>query len=123
MTRMPVSDPSSRPATPSIASWNGLVERKRPFALLRLAGMRSRQLSYVLALETAAPLIVITAASAALGLGVAADLLHVNHIRWHAPGADYWWTLAAGLTCALAVALAATVPLSRMTSLATARFE
>jgi hypothetical protein len=79
--------------------------------------------SCVLGLETAAPLIGITAASAALGLGVAADILHVSHIPWHAPAANYWWTLGGGLACALAVALAATIPLARMTSLESARFE
>jgi hypothetical protein len=101
----------------------GLVERKRPFALLRLAGMRSRELSQVLIVETAAPLIGIAATSVLLGLAVAADVLRVNHVPWVPPGAGYWWTLAAGLTTALAIALAATIPLRRITSLETARFE
>lgn len=101
----------------------GLVERKRPFALLRLAGMRSRELSRVLILEIAAPLIGIAGTSVLLGLGVAADVLRVNHMRWIPPAADYWWTLAIGLAAALSVALTATIPLRRITSLETARFE
>lgn len=107
----------------AVSVTGGLVERKRPFALLRLAGARSRELSRVLIVETAAPLIGITATSVALGLAVAADILRVNHMRWQTPAGSYWWTLAGGLTTALAVALAATIPLRRITSLETARFE
>jgi hypothetical protein len=101
----------------------GLVERKRPFALLRLAGMHPRELSRVLIVEIAAPLIGVAGTSVLLGLGVAADVLRVNHMRWEPPGTAYWWTLTAGLATALAVALTATIPLRRITSLETARFE
>lgn len=107
----------------AVSVTGGLVERKRPFALLRLAGMRSRELSQVLIVETAAPLVGIAGTSVLLGLAVAADVVRVNHVPWVPPVASYWWTLAAGLTVALAVALAATIPLRRMTSLETARFE
>jgi hypothetical protein len=85
--------------------------------------MRPRELSQVLVLETAAPLIGTAGTSALLGLAVAADVLRVNHVPWVPPGAGYWWTLAAGLAAALTVALAATIPLRRITSLETARFE
>jgi hypothetical protein len=107
----------------AVSVTGGLIERKRPFALLRLAGMRPRELSQVLVLETAAPLIGTAGTSALLGLAVAADVLRVNHVPWVPPGAGYWWTLAAGLAAALTVALAATIPLRRITSLETARFE
>jgi hypothetical protein len=107
----------------AVSVTGGLVERKRPFALLRLAGATHRELSRVLILETAAPLVGITATSVVLGIAVAADILRVNHMPWQTPGASYWWTLAAGLATALAVALAATLPLRRLTSLETARFE
>jgi hypothetical protein len=101
----------------------GLVERKRPFALLRLAGMHPRELSRVLMAEIAAPLIGIAGTSVLLGLGVAADVVRVNHMRWEPPAGSYWWTLTIGLATAVAVALAATFPLRRITSLETARFE
>jgi hypothetical protein len=107
----------------AVSVTGGLVERKRPFALLRLAGMRSRDLSRVLIVETAAPLIGIAATSVLFGLAVAADVLRVNHMPWEPPGSGYWWTLGAGLATALTVALAATIPLRRITSLETARFE
>jgi hypothetical protein len=74
-------------------------------------------------IETAAPLIGIAATSVALGLAVAADVLRVNHVPWALPTAGYWWTLVAGLAAALAVALTATLPLRRITSLETVRFE
>jgi ABC-type antimicrobial peptide transport system permease subunit len=110
-------------SAPAVSVTGGLVERKRPFALLRLAGMHPRELSRVLIVETAAPLIGIAATSVALGLAVAADVLRVNHMPWQPPAGSYWWTLAGGLTTALAVALTATIPLRRITSLETARFE
>ncbi|WP_426513644.1 FtsX-like permease family protein [Dactylosporangium sp. McL0621] len=107
----------------AVAVAGGLIERKRPFALLRLAGMQPRDLSRVLIIEIAAPLIGISAVSVLLGLGVAADVLRVNHIAWQPPQAGYWWTLAAGLAAALALATTATFPLRRISSLQNARFE
>ena len=58
-------------ATLAIAVITGLVERRRPFALLRLAGMPLRRLKAVLLLEAAAPLVAVAALSALLGIGVA----------------------------------------------------
>jgi hypothetical protein len=73
--------------------------------------------------ETAAPLVATAATSVLLGLATAAEVLHVNHIAWQPPAAGYWATLGAGLAAALLVALTATIPLHRMTSLETTRFE
>jgi hypothetical protein len=102
----------------------GLVERKRPFALLRLAGMRSGELRRVLLAETAGPLVTVALASAGLGMGVTADVAWVSHVPWRVPQASYWWVLGGGLALALGVATAATVPLlGRLTSLEAARFE
>jgi predicted lysophospholipase L1 biosynthesis ABC-type transport system permease subunit len=102
----------------------GLVERKRPFALLRLAGMRSGQLRLVLLAETAAPLVTTAVASAALGLAVAADVMWVSHVPWRPPQPSYWWMLAGGIAVAIGVAAAVTLPLlGRLTAPETARFE
>jgi hypothetical protein len=108
----------------SVSVAGGLVERRRPFALLRLAGVRPGELRQVLLAETAGPLLTTALASAALGLAVAADVAWVNHVPWRPPQPSYWWVLGGGLALALGVAVAATVPLlGRLTSLETARFE
>jgi hypothetical protein len=107
----------------AVAVTGGIVERRRPFALLRLAGMRAAELSRVVITETAAPLLATAATSVLLGLATAAEVLHVNHIAWQPPAPGYWATLGAGLAAALLVALTATIPLHRMTSLETTRFE
>jgi hypothetical protein len=102
----------------------GLVERKRPFALLRLAGMRPGELQRVLLVETAAPLLTVAVSSAALGLVMAAYVLRVVQVEWMPPEPLYWGALGGGLLLALAVTSAATMPLvNRLTSLQTARFE
>ncbi len=102
----------------------GLVERKRPFALLRLAGMRPGELRRVLLAETAGRLVTVALASAGLGMAVTADVAWVSHVPWRVPPPSYWWVLGGGIALALGVAVAATVPLlRRLTSLETARFE
>jgi hypothetical protein len=103
----------------------GLVERKRPFALLRLAGMPLRDLHRVVIAEAAAPLLGVAATSVVLGFVVDALLLSLSATNetFHFPTAGYWVALAGGLGFALAI-VAATLPLlDRLTSLETARFE
>ncbi|MFB9237031.1 FtsX-like permease family protein [Plantactinospora siamensis] len=102
----------------------GLVERKRPFALLRLAGMRPSELRRVLLAETAGPLLCTALASVLLGLAVAWYAVRVAHAPWRPPAGAYWLVLGGGLAVALGIAVAATLPmLARLTSLETARFE
>jgi len=108
----------------AIAVSAGLIERKRPFALLRLSGVPVSSLNRVVLAEAAAPLLLVAAASAGLGLGVAALILKVVSVSgWRPPAAGYWYALAAGISFAL-LTVAATLPLlKRVTSLETARFE
>ncbi len=108
----------------AVAVGGGLVERRRPFALLRLAGVPRRELHRVVLAETAIPLLMIAVTSAGLGLAVAADVIWVLHKHWQPPSPAYWPALAGGLVLAIAVAVGATTPLlSRLTSPETARFE
>jgi hypothetical protein len=108
----------------AIAIASGLLERKRPFALLRLAGTSAGQLRRVIVTETAAPLITATVVSAGIGFAVITDVTHASHVPWRPPPATYWWTLAAGTAAALAIALLTTIPLlGRLTAPDTARFE
>jgi hypothetical protein len=108
----------------AIAATGGLLERKRPFALLRLAGARPSDLRRALLAETAAPLLSTAVASAALGLSVSAEIFRVTHQPWRPPLPGYWWMLASGLAVAVAIAVAATIPLlGRLTAPETARVE
>jgi hypothetical protein len=102
----------------------GLLERKRPFTLLRLAGTSAAQLRRVLITETAVPLITATVVSAGIGLAVARDVTHASHQPWRPPPGSYWWMLTTGTAAALAVALLTTIPLlGKLTAPDTARFE
>jgi FtsX-like permease family len=91
----------------------GLTERKRPFSLLRLTGVPLRLLGRVVAIESAVPLIVAAAVSAAIGL-LAADLFLQSQfgVSLRSPGAVYYLSLLAGLGLSL-VTIAATLPLLR----------
>ncbi|HJV08175.1 MAG TPA: FtsX-like permease family protein, partial [Acidimicrobiales bacterium] len=108
----------------AVAVAGGIIERKRPFALLRLAGMHLSELRRVALLEAAAPLLLIALASAVLGLGVSALIVDMaGGMSWQLPAAGYWLSLAGGLVVALGVA-AATLPLlGRMTAPSAVRFE
>ncbi len=83
----------------------GLVERKRPFALLRLAGMPLRQLHRVVLAEAAAPLLVVAAASVVLGFAVNEILILAigGNLSFHLPTLGYWVALAGGLALALVI--------------------
>ena len=102
----------------------GLNDRKRPFSLLRLAGVPLGALRRSMALETAVPLL--SAAALAVGTGLLAASLFVRSqlgYALHPPGAGFWITVLVGLAASLAV-LASTMPLlRRVTGPETARNE
>jgi hypothetical protein len=102
----------------------GLIERKRPFSLLRLAGAPLAVLRRVIGLEAAAPLLVTAAVSAGAGLLAAHLFLRAQlHLTLQAPSATYYLILAVGLLASLAV-ITSTLPLlSRITGPETARNE
>lgn len=102
----------------------GLIERKRPFSLLRLAGAPLGVLRRVIGLEAAAPLLLTAAASVAAAF-LAAHLFLRAQLRetLQAPGPAYYLVLAAGLLASLVV-IASTLPLlNRITGPETARNE
>ncbi len=104
----------------AVAVAAGIIERKRPFSLLRLAGMRLAELQRTAMIEAAAPLLLIALASAVLGMATSAVIVGVV---WEPPSIGYWVGLGAGLALALGVA-AATLPLlGRTTAPSTVRFE
>lgn len=108
----------------AIAAGTGLVERRRPFALLRLAGMPLGRLRAVLLLEAAAPLVTVAALSALLGMAVAQALMRALPNRGvPPPDAGVVLLLAIGTAGALAVVLVAMPLADRLTRPESARFE
>jgi hypothetical protein len=95
----------------AVATASGVSERKRPFGLLRLAGVPLAVLRRVVALETAVPLVIIALASGALGL-VASDLFLRSQLglTLRLPGVGYYVLVLGGLAGSLLV-IASTMPL------------
>jgi hypothetical protein len=108
----------------AVATAAGVSERKRPFSLLRLTGVPLRVLRQVVALETAAPLILIALASALIGL-VASDMFlrSMLGLTLRVPGVTYFIVVLGGLVGSLAI-IASTLPvLDRITRPEDARME
>jgi hypothetical protein len=102
----------------------GLAERKRPFSLLRLTGAQLGVLRRVVALESAVPLLIISAVS--IGVGFLATKLFLRSQLDQSlvsPGPGYYWTVVLGVVASLAL-IASTLPvLRRITGPETARNE
>ncbi|TDC27794.1 ABC transporter permease [Micromonospora sp. 15K316] len=102
----------------------GLSDRRRPFSMLRLTGVRLRTLRRVVALETVVPLLVV--AAVAIGMGfLAAHLFLRAQLDYTllAPKPSFWLLVAGGLVVSLGI-VASTLPLlGRVTGPETARNE
>jgi hypothetical protein len=102
----------------------GLADRKRPFSLLRLTGARLATLRRVVALESAVPLLAVSAI--AIGTGFGASAMFASVQLKHplvAPDAAWYLITAAGIAVSLAI-IAATFPLlTRITGPEAARNE
>jgi hypothetical protein len=109
-----------------VAIGGGLVDRKRPFTLLRVSGTPTRTLYRVAFLEAVVPLAAATVLAAAIAYGM--SILTV--VRLAPPGTPvpllghvYYATMGAGLAIALIV-IGVTLPLlKRMTGPDSARFK
>jgi hypothetical protein len=110
-------------ATLAIAVITGLVERRRPFALLRLAGMPLRRLKAVLLLEAAAPLIAVAALSALLGVGVAQLLFRSFSAGFVTPDPSIVGLLTIAVAGALGVVALAMPLVDSLTGTQATRFE
>ncbi len=103
-----------------------LVERKRPFTLLRLTGTQLSTLYRVVLLEAVLPLLAATILAAGVAYGVAA----LTVIRIAPPGTPvpvpdqtYFLMMAGGLVAALLIIAASLPLLGRMTAPSSVRFE
>jgi hypothetical protein len=102
----------------------GLTERKRPFSMLRLTGMRLAELRRVVLLESAVPLMVV--AVLAIGTGfLAAELFLRSQLHYTLvwPGGGYAGVVVAGLALSLAIIISTMPLLRRITGPETARNE
>jgi hypothetical protein len=110
----------------AVSVGGGLVDRKRPFTLLRVGGTPLSTLSLVVFLEAVVPLAAALIAAAAIAYGMsAAAVIRLAPAGTPVPGltGTYYATLGVGLAVALAV-IAATLPLlARITAPASVRFE
>jgi hypothetical protein len=105
----------------------GIVDRRRPFTLLRVSGTPGGVLRRVVLLESLVPLLTATVVAVAAGLATAAPvnriLLPTGGAIVHLPDHDYYLTMATGLVASIAVIIATLPLLNRITAAETVRFE
>ena len=110
----------------AVSVGGGLVDRKRPFTLLRVSGTPVSVLSRVVLFEAAVPLVAVTVVAAAIAYGTSLiAFLRLAPAGTAIPqlGRDYYAIMGAGLVIAFAV-ITVTLPLlRRMTAPETVRFE
>jgi predicted lysophospholipase L1 biosynthesis ABC-type transport system permease subunit len=108
----------------AVSVTGGINERRRPFALLRLAGVRLGELRRVITVESAVPLL--TVAAVAIGTGFLAAAMFLRSqmgYELRAPGPSYYAFVGLGLAVSLGL-IASTLPLlRRLTGPETARNE
>jgi hypothetical protein len=109
----------------AIAAVGGLLERRIPFALLRLSGAPLQTLRAVVMREAALPLLTLATISALLGLGVSWITVRFGggDTRDEWPSIGLVVVLAAGLAATLAVVASILPLLDRMTRTEATRFE
>ncbi|MFF3664440.1 FtsX-like permease family protein [Microtetraspora malaysiensis] len=109
-----------------VAVGGGLVERRQPFTLLRLAGTPTRTLATVVLLESALPLVLAAVLAAGAGFGVAEPVIEQLAMKGASlamPGPVYFAAVGGGLAASLLVILTGLPLLKRMTAPDNARFE
>jgi hypothetical protein len=110
----------------AVAVGGSLVERKRPFTLLRVSGTPASSLRGVVLLESLLPLLAASLVAAITGVVVARPLVEAlvpryAHVAY--PGPIYYVTLGVGLLVSLGVILATLPLLARITRPDEVRFE
>lgn len=88
----------------------GLVERRRPFALLRASGLQLAELRRVVFLETAATMLATATMGVVLGLGASYATARFGELNWAWPGPAAFAAVGVGILAALLLA-ATTLPL------------
>jgi hypothetical protein len=101
----------------------GVVERRRPLALMRAAGVRVGELRGSLFLETAATMLVTSLVGVAVGLVLAYLASRQSNLDWRWPGIDLLAFVGSGVLAALAFSTLALPLLERTTRHDAVRFE
>ena len=110
----------------AVAAGGGVVERKRPFTLLRLSGTPLATLYRVVMLEAVAPLLAATVIAAGIAYGMSVlTVAKLGPVGSPTPLLDhaYYLIMGLGLVGALAVLLSTMPVLSRVSSPGNVRFE
>ncbi len=105
----------------TVAAVNGVMERRRPFALLRASGVRLGQLRRIVLLETGAPLALTALGSA--GIAMISAYAIVPRAQWVLPSAGFLASLAAGALAAFALTMIVLPILNVATRHDSVRFE
>jgi len=110
----------------AVAVGGGLVDRKRPFTLLRVSGVPVSALSRVVLMEAALPLAATTVLAAGIAYGtsvLAVSRLAAEGVAIPSLGRVYYETLGAGLAAALIIILLTLPLLRRMSAPGNIHFE
>jgi hypothetical protein len=101
----------------------GLVERRRPFALLRASGLRLGELRQVVFLETAAAMLVTAAVGVGLGMAASYALAVFDETAWTWPDAGVFAMVGVGVLAALVLSTLALPLLDAATRHDAVRYE
>jgi hypothetical protein len=105
----------------TVATVSGLMERRRPFALLRASGIRLGELRRIVLLETGLPLVI--TALGGVGTAMLAMYVSVPREEWVLPEVRFFAGLGIGVLAALAVSALALPLMDVATRHDGARFE
>jgi len=100
-----------------------LLERRRPFALLRASGMRVRELRRVVMLETATTMTFVSAIGMGLGLILGYAATRRSGAGWEWPGVEVYLYVGSGVLAALLFSTFALPLLDAATRYNTVRYE
>ena len=101
----------------------GLIERRRPFALLRASGVYLSELRRSVLLETAATMAVVSVVGVGIGMLLAYGSTRQGGADWRWPGADVYGLIGGGVLAALLFSTIALPLLNLTTRHDAVRFE
>jgi ABC-type antimicrobial peptide transport system permease subunit len=101
----------------------GLIERRRPFALLRASGVYLSELRRSVLFETAATMAVVSVVGVGIGMLLAYGSTRQGGADWRWPGADVYGLIGGGVLAALLFSTIALPLLSLTTRHDAVRFE